>query len=119
MPVGVDDRKADVGAEQAWAWPPDVLAFAREAGVADYLQPLLEETRRLFPEAPPMRVKVEADPEIENLRHIACEIDIPYTGTSNYLKAQKSWIQALCRVCPAPLTCVFCLLLMPVTHGPA
>ena len=29
--------------------PPDVLAFASEKGIADYLSPVLEMTRRVFP----------------------------------------------------------------------
>jgi hypothetical protein len=122
MSVEITDRIQDgkpAAALPAWTWPPEVLAFAKTAGVADYLDPLLQETRALFPTAPPRRVMVEDDPEIPNDRHIVWEIDIPFTGTSDYLQSQKRWVQALCRVCPAPLTCVFCLLLMPVPNGPA
>ncbi len=108
----------EVAAPGAWTWTPEVLDFARQAGVTDYLDPLLNATRELFPAAPAPRVKVEADPEIQDLRGIVLEIDIPFTGVDDYLKLQKRWIEALFGVCPAPLTCVFCLLLFPVDHGP-
>jgi hypothetical protein len=127
MAEQVADQKVDVGtngtqppvapADTAWTWSPEVLAFAKEAGVIEYLDQLLKETRDLFPDAPAPRVRVDNDPEIFNLRTIVFELDIPYVGTDHYLKSQRRWIDALCRVCPAPLTCVFCLLLTPVEHG--
>jgi hypothetical protein len=104
---------------EKWTWSPEVLQFAQEAGVADFLDPMMEATRELFPTARAPRVKVEADPEIVDDRHIVWEIEMPFMGASDYLTAQKLWIKALCRVCPPPLTCVFRLLLMPVRHGPA
>ena|ERR1700722_4166641 len=132
MPVQIADQKVDVNTNgtqtanppsdtadpAAWTWAPDVLAFAKQAGVTDYLDPLLKATRELIPAAQALRVKVEADPEIQDDRHIEWEIDIPFTGVDDYLKLQRHLIETLCGVCPAPLTCVFRFLLMPVLHGP-
>ena len=38
----------------AWTWSEDVLAFAREAGVEQYLDGLMAATRELFPGAEEM-----------------------------------------------------------------
>jgi hypothetical protein len=133
MAEQVVDQKADVNTNgtplapkpagawdpATWTWRPEVLAFAQEAGVSEYLDPLLKATHELFPDAPPPRVSVDEDPEIVNLRNIMFELDIPFTSVDDYSKEQRRWIDALCRVCPAPLTCTFCLLLIPVAHGPA
>jgi hypothetical protein len=105
-------------APAAFTWSPEVLAFAREVGVAEYLDPLLQATQELFPGLR-LRVFVEQDPEIWNMRHITWEIDLPYPGTEPYLTSQNRWVKALCQVCPAPLTGYFLLLLLPVSHGPA
>jgi hypothetical protein len=35
--------------ETAWQWPADVLAFAADSQVQEYLEPLLEATRRVYP----------------------------------------------------------------------
>lgn len=102
-----------------WMWKPQVRAFAEAAGVADYLDPLLHATQALFPAMQSLRVAVEADPEIVNDRHIVWEAAVPFTNARDYLASQKRWIAALCDLCPAPLTCVFRLLLVPVPDGPA
>jgi hypothetical protein len=98
-----------------WKWPPEVLDFAKQAGVSEYLEPLLKAIRELVPEARALRVMVDVDREIEKERHIAWEFDILFPGVDSYLKLQRRLIEALCALCPAPLTSVFCLLLLP--HG--
>ena len=103
----------------AWTWSPEVLEFARQAQVADYLDPLLEATRDLFPQAGEMRIFTVEDPEIEEDRHITWELPTPFTDVADYVAAQRQWIRELCRICPAPLTCVFRLTLVPVPNGPA
>ncbi len=103
----------------ATVWKPQLLAFAETAGVAEYLDPLLETTRALFPAMRSVRVEVEGDPEIVNDCHIVWEVAVPFTSVREHLASQKRWIVALCDLCPAPLTCVFRLLLVPVPHEPA
>ena len=100
-------------------WSLDVLEFARQQEVADYLDPLLTATKQLFPDAMRLAVYLEADPEIEGDRHIALEVEIVFPGLEAYLDRNRRWIAELCHICPAPLTCVFRLLLMPVAHEPA
>ena len=50
-------------------FPADVLAFAAERGVTDYLMPLYELTRRHFPAAN-IKVRLELDYEIAGLAWI-------------------------------------------------
>src|SRR5437667_161817 len=49
------------------AVPLDVLDFATEQGVVLYLRPLLTMTRGIFPDES-IRLRLEEDPEIANLR---------------------------------------------------
>lgn len=105
--------------ERTAHWSLDVLEFARQQEVADYLDPLLTATKQLFPDSTRLAVYLEADPEIEGDRHIALEVEIVFPGLEAYLDRNRRWIAELCHVCPAPLTCVFRLLLMPVAHEPA
>jgi hypothetical protein len=55
---------------------PDVLAFAREQGVEQYVPAVIELTRRLYPTATRFDVFLEDDPEIANDRHIILELDV-------------------------------------------
>ncbi len=45
----------------AYPWPADVLALAAKEQSSQYLEPLLEATRKLFPSAE-VKVLVETDP---------------------------------------------------------
>jgi hypothetical protein len=98
-----------------WTWAPEVLESARRQGVESYLDPMREATGQLFPEAP-LRVFVGSDPEIAEDEHLVWEACIDYTGVADFLEAERRWIGELCRVCPAPLTCVFRLILAPVRN---
>lgn len=100
-------------------WPSEVLEFAKQSQVAEYLDPLLEATRTLFPGAAQPAVFLEHDPEIVDDVHLVWELEIPFTTVTDYVAAQKRWIDELCRICPAPLTCVFRLSLSPVRNGSA
>lgn len=100
-------------------WKPQVLAFAETAGVAEYLDPLLEATQAMFPAMRSLRVEIETDPEIVDDCHIVWEVAVPFTRAREHLASQKRWIAALCDLCPAPLTCVFRLMLVPLPNEPA
>src|SRR5262245_13533620 len=67
--------------------PPEVAAFAAEAGVTAYLPGMLEMTRRIFPSSP-MKVLVEDDPEIANDRHIVLEVEVGGVGVQDMVDAQ-------------------------------
>lgn len=84
-----------------WTWSEDVLAFARQAGVEAYLDPILEATQELFPRAREIRISVWQDPEVANLRAIAWDVCVPDSLDLSEYKALKSaWIQAFTRLCP-------------------
>jgi hypothetical protein len=86
--------------------PPEVVAFAREQGVATYLPRLVEWARQVYPGATRFEVFTEDDPEIANDRHIVFELDVPLT-VEEALEADRRWGDGVFRICPAPLVCVF------------
>lgn len=55
----------------------EVIAFAREQGVEQYLTPLIELAWQVYPSATRFDVFTEDDPEIANDRHIVFELDVP------------------------------------------
>jgi hypothetical protein len=81
-------------------WSEDVLAFARAAGVEQYLDPLLEVTRELFPGAGEIRVFVSQDLEIADLRAIAWEVDLPVDEPHESSDRQRQWVRAFMKRCP-------------------
>jgi hypothetical protein len=101
-------------AATAWQWPDDVVAFAARQQVQSYLDPLLEALRRLFPTAQSLHVQMTDDPEIRDDRHIVFEVRVPMADVPDYLAAKRAWHEELFRICPAPLVCTFCLLLVRV-----
>jgi hypothetical protein len=85
---------------------PEVLAFAAEQGVTDYLAALLEMTRRIFPGAP-VKALVEEDPEIANERHIALQVEVGSRTADELFAAQQRWTAELFQHCPATHVWVF------------
>ena len=102
---------APLPAVAAWQWPADVLEFAAKENVRQYLDPLLEATRRVFPTARDIQVSLEADPEIRDDWHIVFDVRVPNLSPSEGLAAQNRWNTELFRCCPAPLVCTFRLAL--------
>src|SRR5579864_589020 len=86
--------------------PADVVEFARAQGVEQYLRPLIEWAREVYPSATRFAVFTEDDPEIANDRHIVFELDVPLT-VEEALAADRRWREDLFRIVPAPLVCVF------------
>jgi hypothetical protein len=91
----------------AFQWPPEVLEFAAQSKVAEYLDPLLEATRRLFPTARSLRVYLADDPEIRDDRHIVIRVEAPKADVPDAVKAQWAWGAEFFRIVPAPLVCTF------------
>jgi hypothetical protein len=102
---------APLSAATTWQWPADVLQFAAKEKVGQYLDPLLEATRQVFPTARRIQVTLEADPEIRDDWHIVFDVEVPAPDVPNYVEAQHQWIGELYRCCPAPLMCTFRLYL--------
>ena len=86
--------------------PPDVAAFAGEAGVTACLPAVLAMTRGLFPAAP-MSVSVEEDPEIADDRHIVVVVDVARIADNRLFDLQQAWTGQIFDCCPAPRVCIF------------
>jgi hypothetical protein len=85
--------------------PQDVLDFATEQGVAQYLPALVELLPRVFPMARRFTVTVEDDPEIANDRHIVFDVYMPLGADAVDIK--QRWNRESRQFCPGPLICVF------------
>jgi hypothetical protein len=86
--------------------PPEVVAFAREQGVEQYLAPLIELTRQVYPTATRFEVFTEDDPEIANDRHIVFELDAPLTVEQS-LEANARWGERWMEIEKYPRSCIF------------
>jgi len=90
-----------------WTWPPDVKAFAAQQGVSDYLEPMLEVTRRVFPNAQRTAVYLEDDWEIPDVRTIVFHVLEAGLSSDQYVEARHRYLEASFEICPAPLICLF------------
>ena len=90
------------------AIPAGVAAFAAEHGVTDYVAPLLELTRSLFPNTP-IEVLVEEDAEDPDLRYIAFQVDVDGLTVDELVAAQQGWSAGLFQRCPSTHAHFFCL----------
>src|SRR5947209_16210237 len=84
----------------------EVLEFARDQGVEQYLAPLIELTRQVYPSATRFEVFTEDDPEIANDRHIVFELDAALT-VEQALEADERWGEGWLRIEPYPRSCIF------------
>src|SRR4051812_23987378 len=92
-------------------WSTEVLEFAAQRGVTDYLEPMLDATLRVFPTARRIEVHVERDPEFSSDDGILFLIHIAATAIpdSEVVGAFRAWNRATSDCCPAPLICTFLL----------
>lgn len=88
-------------------FPADVVAFAIANQVEDCLQPLLEATQRIFPTARFVKVQIDDDPEIRDLRHILYNVQVAGLALNQSLAAESQWIKELLRICLPVRACVF------------
>src|SRR5260221_7717962 len=86
--------------------PPDVVAFACEQGVEQYLAPLIELTRRVYPSATRFEVFTEDDPEIPDDRHIVFRLDASL-DLEQAREADYRWHRGAFEIVPATHICVF------------
>lgn len=80
--------------------PGDVVAFAAEHGVADYVFPVLQMARRIFP-GRLVTPRVEEDAEIPEERHIAMQVDVSGLNENQLFAAQQLWSAGIFEQCPA------------------
>lgn len=84
---------------------PDVLAFAAEQGVSEYLPKVVEMTQRVF--NVPATVVLEDDPEIANDWHLVVIVKAPHLDVPQALETRWKWHERLFESCPAPLAHIF------------
>jgi hypothetical protein len=83
----------------------EVRDFAREQGVEQYLSPLIELARQVYPGATKFEVFLEDDPEIVD-RYIVFELDLPL-NVEQTLEADRHWREGWLRIYGYPRTCIF------------
>jgi hypothetical protein len=88
-------------------FPADVAAFAAECGVTDYLTPVYEMTRLVFPMARRIAPVLEYDPEIDGLRCIVFRVEVGVLDVERFADVHWGWDRELFKTCPAPLVCNF------------
>jgi hypothetical protein len=86
----------------SYPWPADVLAFAAKHQVGQYLEPLLEATRRLFPTGQ-VKIFFERDAEFPDEQYIVFEVSAPSTDVPEYPAACRKWGAETFRILPARL----------------
>jgi hypothetical protein len=91
------------------AYPEEVLAYAAEKGVEEFLDPHLEISKRLFPSAQRLDVHLEEDPEIADLRFIVFRVDVADMDVEQAARTQDQWIRESRRCCPPTPDCAFVL----------
>jgi hypothetical protein len=99
---------------EQWTWSPEVLSFAQEHRVAEYLDPMMQATRELFPAAREIRVSEYLDPELADTRWISWEIDVPKADLGSSRDLRKQWTRAFMKICPSTLSHFFSQTIIPV-----
>jgi hypothetical protein len=109
--TGPPSAQSNAGAPATDNFSADVLAYADKNNVTPYLQPLLDATRRIFPNAEWVKVYFKKDPEVAGDAAIIYDVRVADLEYPESWAAHKAWIAELCRICPAPLTYHLTLLL--------
>jgi len=92
---------------ETWVWPPDVLQLAKEKGVSQYLEPMLEMTREHFANAGRISVSVDVDWEIENLRTILFSAEVVGLSPEKYAETSDEYVRKSFDIVPSELICEF------------
>ncbi|MCI0684828.1 MAG: hypothetical protein L0Y71_22250 [Gemmataceae bacterium] len=80
----------------------EVKAFAKERGLAPYLPGILDVLHRVFADATKMSAEVHEDPEVENLRWIVFDVEVPCT-LDRLNELTDDWYRSTPTVCPMTL----------------
>lgn len=80
--------------------PPEVLSFAVEKGVSDFVAPVLEMTARTYP-GRSIRLFVEYDYEDPDWQYIVVEVDAGGYSTEQYVAAHHAWAAEFVGTIPA------------------
>jgi hypothetical protein len=90
------------------AVPPEVVAFAAQQGVTQYLPAVLDLTRRTFVSCP-LIVSVGHDAEDDGHRYVALDVEVRGLNVEELLAAQKAWSAGIYSVCPSRFAVHFVL----------
>jgi hypothetical protein len=90
------------------ALSPEVLAFAAEKGVAEYLPGVAAMTRHLFPQRR-IDVVVKDDPELSYNTQIHFEVDDARMTADEMFNGYRAWSEQIVQHCPKTHTHVFCI----------
>jgi hypothetical protein len=95
-------------AADATIFPEDVLRFAADRGVTEYLVPLYELARRCF-DGVDVAVKVEHDYEAPGLSWVVFEVPVAAWDMGRYQAAHDRWLAGFGGLCPSDLSIHFVL----------
>lgn len=90
----------------AVAIPEQVLAFAIEHEVAQYLEPVLESASRNFPASRP-QVILEEDAEVANLWQLVILVRSSQNDVETILRTRSAYYQEFHDLVPGPSRCLF------------
>jgi hypothetical protein len=93
---------------QPTTFSPDVAIFAAEHDVTDYLSPVLDMTRQVFPNAS-VTPRVQEDAEVPEVRFLLVEVDTADLNADQLLAAEHQWSAGLFVHCPSTHAHLFCL----------
>jgi hypothetical protein len=96
-------------ASPSFSVSPEVAAYAAEKRVTDYLEPVLEMTRRQFPDARRLAAFVEDDPDIADFRYLILRVDLPPIDPTQAVEREFQWDGELVRLFPYSVALAFTL----------
>jgi hypothetical protein len=79
---------------------PEVLAFAAEKGVTEYLPALIQLAQRIYPDRP-LKIVIEDDPELSYNRTIVFQVDVGNMDSDSWFETTRKWYDGLFECCPA------------------
>ena len=74
-------------------WPEEVVTFAVERGFDQYLQPVLDMTKRVFPDARRIAVRLQPDPEIPDYWFVVFEVEVAGLSVDQMVELDRRWSQ--------------------------
>src|SRR5262245_27812906 len=111
MSASSDNAVKNGVAAQPWTWSPEVLEFARANGVAQYLDPLLDATRRIFSHARWLKVYLSYDPEYPDWQTILFDVGVEPMPKDVRRQLDRQWGKEWQRIYEYPREPIFGLLL--------
>lgn len=93
-----------------FAWPRNLMEFARREGVADQLDPLLEMTHRVFDNAARVEVSLDPDGDLPNLHAITFHVWVRNLTVETIREFENRWYKERRSMFPGPDSCVIVLL---------